>query len=245
MITRPVILLDDGGVMNDNLLRGEQWPPLIGEFFAPRLGGTEDAWTAANRVVIQRILDPANWLARMQAFTDYASFEHAYWLDWLGDMCKLVAIALPPPEEIIELARQAESYVIPRVRSAFPGAREAILQLHREGYMLHTASGESSIHLRLYLEGMDVRHCFGQLYGADLLNATKEGPEYYIRLFADLQLAPAEALIVDDNPRILTYARAVGAQTVLVGNTQDVNNGMVCIGSLAELPTLLQKIVEI
>ncbi len=38
MAAKPVILLDDGGVMNDNRLRGEQWQRLVGEFFAPRLG---------------------------------------------------------------------------------------------------------------------------------------------------------------------------------------------------------------
>lgn len=239
MVTRPVILLDDGGVMNDNLLRGEQWPRLIGEFFALRLGGTEDVWAAANRIVIQHILDRANWLARMQAFADYASFERAYWLDWLGGMCQFIGIAPPPEEESVELARQAESYVIPRVRSAFPGASETIRQLNREGYTLHTASNESSVHLRLYLEGMGVRDCFGQLYGADLLNTMKEGPEYYIRLFSDLQLAPAEALIVDDNPRALAWAKELGAHTVLVGNAEERSNGTLCIGSLAELPAVL------
>jgi HAD superfamily hydrolase (TIGR01509 family) len=241
MTTRPIILLDDGGVMNDNRLRGEQWPSLIGEFFAPRLGGTKEAWATANRTVIQNILDPANWLPRMQTFTDYASFEHIYWLDWLGGMCQLVDIALPSTEECIALARQAESYVIPRVRSAFPGAREAIRHLHREGYILHTASNESSIHLTLYLEGMGVRDCIGRLYGADLLNIMKEEPEYYRRLFADLQVTPADVLIVDDSPRVLAFARELGANTVLVGNTHSGNNDMLYIGSLAELPALLEE----
>jgi HAD superfamily hydrolase (TIGR01509 family) len=242
MEMRPVILLDDGGVMNNNLLRGEQWPHLVGEFFAPRLGGAENAWAAANRIVIQRILEPTNWLLRMQAFVDYASFECAYWLDWLGGMCQHVGIALPPEEECIELARQAESYIIPLVKSAFPGASEAIRQLHEDGYIIHTASAGSSVHLTLYLEGMGVRDCFEQLYGTDLLNVMKEGPEYYVRLFADLQLSPAEVLIVDDRPRALTWARNLGARSVLVGNVQEVNNDMLCIGSLAELPALLHNL---
>ncbi len=178
----------------------------------------------------------------MQVFVGYASFEHAYWLDWLGGMCQHVGIALPPEEERIELARQAESYVIPLVNSAFPGASKAIRQLHENGYIIHTASAESSVHLTLYLEGMGVRDCFGQLYGADLLNIMKEGPEYYVRLFADLQLSPAEVLVVDDRPRVLAWARELGARTVLVGNGQEVNNDMLCIGSLTELPDLLHNL---
>ena len=241
MTTRPIILLDDGGVMNDNGLRGEQWPSLVGEFFAPRLGGTIPAWAEANRITIQRILEPANWLQRLQASADYASFEQRYWLDWLGDMAQLVGVPLPPQKECILLAQQAESYVIPRVRSAFPGASDAIQQLHIEGYILHTASAESSIHLTLYLEGMGVRHYFGQLYGSDLLNAFKNGPAYYARLFADLQIAPSDALIVDDSLRALTWARSLGAHTVLVGTNGEADNSTLHINSLAELPALLQE----
>ncbi|MCE7740341.1 MAG: hypothetical protein KAU62_16055 [Candidatus Heimdallarchaeota archaeon] len=33
------ILFDDGGVMNDNTLRGIQWQKLVGEFFSHKYGG--------------------------------------------------------------------------------------------------------------------------------------------------------------------------------------------------------------
>jgi HAD superfamily hydrolase (TIGR01509 family) len=241
MTTRPVILLDDGGVMNDNQLRGEQWPSLVGEFFAPRLGGTIPAWAEANRIIIQRILEPTSWLRRVQASADYASFEQRYWLDWLGDMAQFVGVPLPPENECILLAQQAEKYIIPRVRSAFPGASDAIQELYTEGYILHTASAESSIHLMLYLEGMGVRHCFERLYGSDLLNAFKDGPAYYARLFADLQIAPGDALIVDDSPHALAWARSLGAHTILVGTKGEADNRTLHINSLAELPAFLQR----
>ncbi len=241
MTTRSVILLDDGGVMNDNQLRGEQWPFLVGEFFAPRLGGTITAWAEANRIVIQHILEPTNWSRRVQASTDYASIERTYWVDWLSEMGQLVGITLPLEEECVKLAQKAETCIIPRVRSAFPGAIETIRQLHTEGYTLHTASGESSIHLTHYLEGMGVRNCFGRLYGSDLLKTFKEGPEYYTRLFTDLQIAPGDALIVDDSPRALRWASELGASTVCVGAARETGNGTMHISSLAELPTLLQQ----
>ncbi len=244
MVARPIILLDNGGVMNDNQLCGEQWPPLVGEFFAPRLGGTVSAWADANRMVIQHILERANWLRRTQTSSDYASFQRRYWLDWLGGMAQLVGVSLPSDEECIQLSRQAEDYVTLRVRSAFPGVVEAIQYLHAQGYSLHTASGEASIHLAPCLEVMGVRHCFGQLYGADLLNTFKEGPEYYRQLFADLQVVPADTLVVDDRPDALAWARSFGARTVLVGPSAGVSSGTMCISSLAELPALLQQGIE-
>lgn len=43
-MTIKAIFIDDGGVMNDNAVRGPQWQRLIGEYLAPRLGGSGAAW---------------------------------------------------------------------------------------------------------------------------------------------------------------------------------------------------------
>ncbi len=243
MATRPVLLLDDGGVMNDNRLRRAQWQQRVGEFFVPLLGGTLAAWAEANRIVVTHLFEPANWQARVRSAPDYASFEHAYWLDWLAGMCRLVGITPPPAEECVELAEQAEAYITRRVRTAFPGAVEAIRELYARGYTLHTASGESSATLQGYLEGMGVRECFGRLYGPDLLNTLKETPAYYERLFADAQLTPGNVLVVDDSPRVLAWAREQGATTVLVSaGRQQALEGALWVNSLAELPELMLRL---
>lgn len=244
MAIKPVILLDDGGVMNDNLLRGPQWQCLAGEFFAPRLGGKSEAWAEANRIHTLSIFEPENWRTRTQAAPDYASFERVYWLDWLNGMCQLVGVGIPAEEECLRLAREAEIFITCRVHSAFPGAVEAICELHAQGYILHTASGEPSFDLHGYLLAMGVRDYFGRLYGPDLLGVLKEKPEYYDRLFADVQIAPADALLVDDNPRVLAWARDLGATPVLVNSERKPVDGMLCIASLAELPALVRQMYE-
>ncbi len=240
MVAKPVILLDDGGVMNDNRLRGSQWQRLVGEIFAPRLGGKSTLWAEANRITMTNIFESENWQRRVQTALDYVSFERTYWCDWLSGMCQFVGVKTPPEADCIELARQAEAYITCRVQSAFPGAIEAICELHNQGYTLHTASGESSLNLHGYLQAMGVRHYFERLYGSDLLNTLKETPEYYKRLFSDLQIAPNDVLIVDDSPRVLAWARDLGALTVLVNAKREPMDGMLCIASLAELPGLVQ-----
>jgi hypothetical protein len=148
------VFLDDGGVMNDNHLRGAQWRQFVAEFFAPRLGGTHEAWAEANRVVMERIFEPAAWQARLQASLDYRSFDRTYQLDWLQGICVLVGVPAPADEECYTLAHQAAEFILPRVRSTFPGAAKAICALHQRGYLLSTASGEPSTDLAGYLEGM-------------------------------------------------------------------------------------------
>src|SRR5579871_1925599 len=120
-----VVLLDDGGVMNDNRLRGPQWQRLVAEFFAPRLGGASEAWAKANRAVIKAMLEPSAWQKRLQSAQNFHYFDRTYQLDWLKDMCTLVGVVAPDDDACYELARQATALIIPQIRSAFPGAVEA------------------------------------------------------------------------------------------------------------------------
>ncbi len=156
MSAKVAIFLDDGGVMNDNNVRAPQWQPLVGEYLVPRLGGTPERWAEANRAFTDRIFAPSAWEARLAAANDYADFERIYYLDWLWGMCESLGIEPPPEEASIKLAREASAWIISRVRSAFPGAAEAIRLLHERGYILHTASGESSTDLAGYIGGMGV-----------------------------------------------------------------------------------------
>ena len=118
-MTRPVIFLDDGGVMNDNRLRAGQWQQLVAEFFTPRLGGTPEGWAAANRVVIEWLFDPDNWEARLRATTTYAEFDRAYMDHMVKDHKKDVA----------EFKTQAESGKDPQIK-AFAAKTLPTLQEH-------------------------------------------------------------------------------------------------------------------
>jgi HAD superfamily hydrolase (TIGR01509 family) len=240
---RPIIFLDDGGVMNDNNVRALQWQWLVGEYFVPLLGGSPEAWSRANRVVADRLFEPDAWRRRVRAAADYRSFDRDYQVEWLQGMCALVGIETPPEEECLYLARRAAAFITRRVQAAFPGVGDTIRAVHRQGYRLHTASGEASLDLEGYLQAMRVRDCFGRLYGPDLIQTLKEGSEYYERIFADLGIAAADALVVDDSPRATRWATQVGARTVLVGDSSLLRTGAtVQIGSLVELPALLQQL---
>ena len=243
MTARLMVFLDDGGVMNDNRTRALQWQQLVSEYFVPLLGGSPEAWSRANRVVADRLFEPGAWRGRVQAAADYRGFDRDYQVDWLWGMCELVGVETPPEEECLRLARRAATFITRRVQAAFPGVVDTIRTLYRQGYTLHTASGESSLDLAGYLQAMEVRECFGRLYGPDLIDTLKEGPEYYERIFADLGIAVADTLVVDDSPRAIGWAVQVGARAVLVGDSSLPRTEVPPhIGSLVELPALLQQL---
>ena len=50
------IFFDDGGVINDNLIRGRQWQKLVGEYFTQRYGDDPVAWGKANFEVVDSIM---------------------------------------------------------------------------------------------------------------------------------------------------------------------------------------------
>jgi HAD superfamily hydrolase (TIGR01509 family) len=231
------IFLDDGGVITDKQRRAAEFERLVGDCFVPLLGRTEAAWT---RVVVDQLADPQS--ASALAAADFVGFYRGYQLRWVAGMCELLDLPTPPEEERLDLAYRALGWITRRIQAALPGAVEAIRLLHRQGFALHTASGACSLELVGALEGMGVRRCCDRLYGADLVNTFKEGPEYYAHLFANAGVQPEEALVVDDSADAARWAAQLGARTVLIGPWPHPQTGTTPrLESLSELPTFLQQ----
>jgi HAD superfamily hydrolase (TIGR01509 family) len=234
--SRPrAIFLDDGGVMNDNSLRGPQWQRLVGEFMPPRLGGRPEQWAEANRTVIGPLWD--DFQHRANEYPNFAAFSRAHDVAWVRVMCEFVGVAVPPDDEAAALAEAATAYIAPQIRAAYPRAIEAVRTLHAAGFTLHTASNETSAELDAYLTGMQVRECFTQLYGPDLIDQLKDGPEYYRRMFAHAGIDATEAMVVDDKPQLCGWAREAGARAVCVGTGLEA-------GAVDDLQALAARLLD-
>ncbi len=239
---RPLaIFLDDGGVISDNHVRGEQWRALVAKYFAPILGGEHEAWEHANWQTITAILEHNPWQHRLQATPDYDAFERAYFTHWLDSMCRIVGVPVPSHERSIELGRAATAWIIPQIHASYPGAAEAIRTLHSQGYSLYTASGESSSDLRGYFAGIGVLDCFQRLYGPDLVQTFKARPDFYTHILADAGIDPSDALALDNNPHAAAWASQAGVRCILVGahQTEKPPDLPASIPALADLPALL------
>ena len=232
-----VLFVDDGGVLNDNERRAPEWRRLVGEFFAPRLGGTPEAWAVANAAAIE------DWWRRWLVHAPTAiSGVSAYWRAedrrWLTQMCAQVGASVAD-DEVDDLVGAAHRYITPRVASAYPEAAQAMRDLARAGIALHTASGGSSLQLHGYLSGMGIRDVFDRLYGPDLIDRFKTGTHYYAALLADSGVDPAEAAAVDDSVAALDWAAACGLRTIHVAREGGDSGRHETIGSLTALPLIL------
>lgn len=241
----PTIFLDFGGVIGDNALLAPQWQRLGGEFLSQRLGGELQAWAEANRTVFRQMW-PAYWdeHLRKRPDTDFLTFWSQYLRDWLRRMCAHVGVPAPDSDgDCLRTAQEASAYVTSRANAAYPGITDVLRDLHARGYALYTASGNHSQDLQGYLGAMGVRDLFVRLYGPDLINAPKEGPLYYERIFADSGVDPRQAIVIDDSPLPIAWASETGARAVLV-STQvgHTPSAYAVICGLADLPSLLQEI---
>jgi len=232
-----VLFVDDGGVLNDNERRAPEWRRLIGEFFAPRLGGTGAAWAAANAAVF-----PGTW-ERYLAHTRTATMGVREFLRsedrrWLLEMCAAVGVQVEPGD-IDELVEAAHRYITRNADCAYPESAQAIRDVARSGISLHTASGETSLQLDGYLRAMGLRELFDRLYGTDLIDRFKNGPHYYAAILADSGVDPADAVAVDDSADALDWAAGCGLRTIQVARHGGDGGRHERIPSLAALPLIL------
>jgi HAD superfamily hydrolase (TIGR01509 family) len=233
------IFIDDGGVMNNNTLRGPEWRRLVGEYFAPRLGGSTEAWSVANRVVFTHL---ESMLIAGPGQQDYVSWFDGYQIRWLKEMAAQVGVKVPKDDgECLEMVWDSVDYITHHVHSAFPGATESVKLLHAAGFTLFTSSGEHSRQLDGHLKCMGIRDCFKTLYGSDLVNCGKYSIVFYKRIFKHSGVNPIEALVVDDKTDYLTWAANLGAKTCLVAAHLNKKAEVdLVISKLADLPAALE-----
>jgi phosphoglycolate phosphatase-like HAD superfamily hydrolase len=207
-----VVFVDDGGVLNDNHARAPQWRRLLGEYFGPRVGGTPEAWAAANIGAFERSW--ARFVDRLAGAGESGGVDR--WVReerarWLSDMCEQVGVPTPGDAESSAIA--ASTWVSERVKSEIPGAVDAVRELAAAGMVLHTASGGLSWELDPYLRSMGIRQHFDRLYGPDLVDRYKNGPHYHAAILADSGTEPAHAAVVDDSPEVRAWATSLGVRS--------------------------------
>ncbi len=213
-----VLFVDKGGVLidNENDL-GPQWRRLIGKFLSRRLGGSATSWGDANVPAFEKQVE--RWRAEMatRGTADIRGFFAKDARQWFLDMCDAAGVARPADDEAERIAADTIAYVKAHLEVHPPRkALAALRALKRRGLVLHMASGDSHDDLVAFLERMGARDLFDRVYGSDLVNTWKFGPEYYRAVLADSGVDADRAAVVDDSPNALSWARECGLRTFQV-----------------------------
>jgi HAD superfamily hydrolase (TIGR01509 family) len=216
------LFVDKGGVLIDNAGDlGPQWRRLIGEFLAPRLGRSSESWGEANVPAFERQLE--RWRGAMAAGgpADIRAFFANDARLWLLDMCDANGVSRPEPADADRIARETASYVRTHLEIRAPGRTlELLRELRYRGVVLHVASGDAHADLVEYLVRIGARDLFDRVYGSDLVNTWKFGPEYYRAILSDSGVDSARAAVVDDSPKALSWAGECGLRGFLVARRE-------------------------
>lgn len=95
-----------------------------------------------------------------------------------------------------------------------PGCVETVQRLRNDGYRLALASSGSRSSVQAFLDHTELHAAFESvLSGSDVARA-KPDPELFARSIANLGLAPADCLVVEDAVAGVQAARAAGASAV-------------------------------
>lgn len=224
---KPIIFFDDGGVLNNDQIRGSQYQPLIAEYMAENFGGDAKVWKDANYeavIKIMNLISAKTSSGQLLSYNDFKKEENEIWIE---TMFNRAGIDLPPKSKYLTINKEAEAYVLPKIKSMYPKISESIKKLYNEGFHLNTASAASSRFLRLSLERTGILHCFKTLYGSDLIETMKVSSHYYKNIFEKESLDPKNAIVIDDNVTMLNLARNLGAhviQSCIVGKKPEFEN---------------------
>lgn len=64
---------------------------------------------------------------------------------------------------------------------------------------------------------LGIRDCFVQFFGSDLVDTFKNSRRYHERMFEVSGVAPANAIVFDNDDGPLTWAESLGAKAVRIG----------------------------
>jgi FMN phosphatase YigB (HAD superfamily) len=236
------LFIDNGGVLTDNSQRAPRYRRLVGEYFAPRYGGTQAAWAEANSNT--HLPAWGRFLDRVADWRSDGDIRHAMWLyhaDWLRILFAAAGLKAPDgDDECAEIGQAAERWINPQIVTLFAGVEDTVRSLASR-YRLFTASDGFSGSLLETLA--PIAPAFERLYGPDLVNIPKSlGRPYYDAIFAHAGVDPEGALVLDDNIANLVAARETGARVVHVTSQPDAGNEVPTITMLANLPAIIEAL---
>lgn len=134
-------------------------------------------------------------------------------------LLQLMAYKAQVLKELIEL----------KTYSALPGVQALVRGLWRH-YPLAIVSGALREEIELMCDGIGLRDCFRVIIAAEDVSEGKPNPEGYLMACEELSrltgktIAPANALIFEDAPRVIERARQAGFQTVGVPTSYGHND---------------------
>lgn len=206
------VFLDFDDTLSDPFRFQMQYVREVGAILAPQYGGEVEAWAKSGIDMLEAL--EKDYISR------FVGNPLAGYCEWLETVrvrsVELLfgGMGLPIPNNAAQLSVETQFNALLMCDAAFPGATEALTRLFEQGVRVQIASGHESQYLMAALMGAGIESFTESKFGPDLIDCAKEGPEYFVRMFAATGIAPQETLVVDDHPEVIRWALQTGTRVI-------------------------------
>ena len=154
-----------------------------------------------------------------------------------------------PEEKIQEMMTRKNAYYLEFIkeispRDVLPGAKELLEELRAAAYK--TALGSASKNAGQVIDRLGLRHLLDVISDGHSVEKQKPAPNLFLHAAAQLDLSPAECVVVEDAAAGVQAAKAGGFRIVGLGPRERVGEADVVFPSLAgvHLAELLKALGE-
>ena len=141
-----------------------------------------------------------------------------------------------PEEKIQEMMERKNSYYLAFIkeispRDLLPGARELLEEIRAAG--LKNALGSASKNAGEVIERLGIRSLFDAISGGNSVERQKPAPDLFLHAASQLNLSPAQCIVVEDAAAGIEAARAGGFRSVGLGPAERVGRADAIFPSLS------------
>lgn len=164
---------------------------------------------------------------------------------FLLEIARQAQVKLPSNESSAAYAARLQFDALTMCNASFPAAEETLRTLFDDNVRVQLASSQESQYLLAALIGAGIESYTESKFGPDLLDCAKEGPEFYKRIFESCRIDPQMAIVIDDQPTCLQWAKEAGARVIqacMLPNAAAAAEP-ITITQLRDIPAILAKMV--
>ncbi len=130
-----------------------------------------------------------------------------------------------PPERLRALADRKEAYFREFVRDTaapLPGAIELLSSLHDAGYAQALASSTPIENIELISQVLGLKRYLSVFVSGETVARGKPAPDIFLKAVAELHVAPAQSLVIEDAVAGVEAAHAGGMRCLAVAGNRDL-----------------------
>lgn len=130
-----------------------------------------------------------------------------------------------PPERVRALADRKEAYFREFVRDTaapLPGAIELLSSLHNAGYAQALASSTPIENIELISQVLGLKRYLSVFVSGETVARGKPAPDIFLKAAAELHVAPAQSLVIEDAVAGVEAAHAGGMRCIAVAGNRDL-----------------------